>query len=456
MNTNRREFWKTIPVNFRVFCGSILFCVATVDVLADPFGTNLTLQAALDYGTENNPRLKAAFSQWKGAEENIAVQKGLPDPTLSYGYYFESVETRTGPQNQRFGLNQKIPGFGKLSMKKAIATDLAAASGARYQREKLNLGFTITQTYAELHYLKRSTEITEDRIRLIQDLEQVARTRYKAGAPMASILQAQVELGRLEDRLSSLHDLRIPQTARLNAALNRPAAAPLPWPADLPYHTIDADADALHMDVRRTSPELAELGHQIKQGNHQIQLAKRERLPDFAIGVQYIDTGDAANPVTDSGNDPIIGTVGITLPIWFGKNRARIESAAYQKAAAQLTLENRAQTLDADIRQALFQLRDADRKLNLYKESLIPKAQQSLEVSRKGYESGQLEFINLIDAERMLLEFELSYERARADHLIHRAELGKLTGIDFLSENISPHDWKRRAPNLHRDTEQLN
>jgi len=395
-------------------CGSIL-----LSAQADPFSTNLTLRTALEYGATNNPQIQAAFNQWKGVEQNIAVQKGLPDPTLSYGYYFEPVETKTGPQNQRFGLNQNIPGFGKLAMKKAIATDLAAASGARYQREKLGLGLAIAHAYAELHYLKRSIEITRDRIQLIQTLEEVARTRYKAGASMAAILQAQVELGRLEDRLNSLTDLRAPQTARLNAALNRPANAQLPWPADLPYQAVDGTFDPL------ANPELAELGHRINQGEHQVQLAKRQRLPDFALGVQYIDTGD--------GEDPIIGTVGITLPIWFGKNRARIESAAYLKTAAQLTLENRTQTLEADIRQALFELRDADRKINLYRDSLIPKALQSLEVNRKGYEAGQMEFINLIDAERMLLEFQLSHERARADHLIARAKLSKLTGTNFLN-----------------------
>ncbi|RKX46416.1 MAG: TolC family protein, partial [Verrucomicrobia bacterium] len=223
------------------------------------------------------------------------------------------------------------------------------------------------------------------------------------------------------------------QTARLNAALNRPAAATLPWPADLPYQAIETDAAALQTQARGASPELVELGYQIDRGDHQIKLAQRERFPDFAIGVQYIDTGDSATPIADSGNDPIIGTIGITLPIWFGKNRAKIESAAYRKIAAQLTLENRTQTLDADIRQALFQLNDADRKINLYKESLIPKAEQSLEVNRKGYETGGMEFINLIDAERMLLEFQLAHERARADHLIARAQLAQLTGIDFLN-----------------------
>jgi outer membrane protein TolC len=58
---------------------------------------------------------------------------------------------------------------------------------------------------------------------------------------------------------------------------------------------------------------------------------------------------------------------------------------------------------------------------------------QSLEVNRKAFEAGQMEFINLIDAQRMLLEFELAHERALADHLIARAKLSQLTGVDFLT-----------------------
>lgn len=409
---------------------SVLFLPA---VFADPFGTHLTLQAALDYGRENNPQLQAAWNHWQGATEQIAVQKGWPDPLFSYGYYFESVETRVGPQNQHFGIAQKFPGPGKRSLKKSIATDHAAGAEQRYKREKLHLDSVITRAYTELYYLKRSINITQDRITLIQDLEQVARTRYKAGSPFAPILQAQVELGRLEDRLNSLTDLQHPQKARLNAALNRAAAAPLPWPTRLPYRPVKTDAEALRQNLARTSPELAELAHKIEQGQHQLQLAKRERLPDLTLGVQYIETGKAAGSPAGNGKDPIIGTIGINLPLWFGKNRARIASAAHQKTAAQLLRENRAQTLEADIQQTLFNLRDADRKINLYKQSLIPKARQSREVNRKGYEVGHMEFINLIDAERMMLEFELAHERARADHLIARAELSQLTGIDFLN-----------------------
>ena len=410
--------------------------------LANTIQTNLTLEVALQYGAENNPKLQASFNQWKGFEENITVQKSLPDPTFTYGYYFESVETKVGPQNHQFRLAQTFPGFGKLSSRKAIASALAATYGAHYNQEKLNLDFSITQAYAELYYLKRSIDITLDQISLIQDLEKVARTRYKTGSSMAPILQAQVELGRLEDRLSSLNDLREPLVAQLNAALNRSTDASLPWPSNLPYRTIDLDEEILSNELSRTSPELSALSHNVEQGSHRVKLAQRERLPDFTIGVQYIQTDDSDTPVSNNGKDPVIGTVGITLPLWVGKNRARIASADHQRIAAQLTLESRKQTLDADIQQTLYKLRDADRKINLYKESLIPKTEQSLEVNRKGYEAGHIEFINLIDAERTLLEFALSHERALADHLIARSKLSQLTGQDFLSE-ITKHEGSK-------------
>lgn len=420
----------------RTVCLSVFIHVAA----ADPFASNLTLRAALDYGAENNTRLQAVYHQWRGMEENIAVQKGLPDPKLTYGYYFESVETRVGPQNQAFGLSQSFPGFGKTSARKAVATAQAAVTGQRYSQARYALNRTIATSYAELHYLKRSTEITRDRIRLFQDLEQIALARYKAGELQGPVLQAQVELGRLEEQLASLNDLAQPQKARLNAALSRSAQESLAWPESIPYRAVNTDADTLRSELARTSPELAELGMLAEQARHQLRLAQRERLPDFTLGLQYIETGEASVPVTDSGKDPVIGTVGITLPLWFGKNHARIESAAYLKSAALLTLEDREQTLDADIRQTLFELRDADRKILLYKESLIPKAVQSLEVNRTAFESGNLEFINLIDAERILLEFQLAHERALADHLIARAKLSELTGIDFLSETINHED----------------
>lgn len=400
---------------------------------ADEISTNLTLQVALRYGSENNTALLAAQFRWQSARENITLQKALPDPTLSYGYYFESVETRVGPQNHRVALSQQLPSFGKRSLKKSIATESAAALGEQVEQARLDLQTRIAKAYAELYVLKRSIDITQERIRLIEDLEHVTRSRYTTGDSIAATLQAQVELGRLEDRLSSLQDQRRPRTAQLNALLNRPEKQSLPWPSNMPYQPLTQTINSL-----TTNPELTELTHRIQQEHQQVQLAKRERYPDFTLGLQYIQTDDAARPTSDNGKDPIIGTVGITLPIWTGKNRARIQAAAHRKTAVEYQRSHRELTLGAELQNVLFSLRNADRKMNLYKQSLIPKAHQSLAVNRKAYEAGDAEFINLIDGERLLLEFELSYERALADHLIARAELSEISGINLLTG--APHE----------------
>jgi outer membrane protein TolC len=186
-------------------------------------------------------------------------------------------------------------------------------------------------------------------------------------------------------------------------------------------------------NLRETSPELARLNHAIEREEQLQKLAQKERIPDVTLGLQYIETGDASMPVSDSGKDPLIGTISINLPLWIGKNNARARETGYRKLAAELSFESRAKMISADIKRTLFNLRDAERKIELYQNGLIPKAEQALAVTRQAYESGQLEFINLIDAERQLLEFELNLARARADHLQQRAELARQTGIDFLT-----------------------
>ena len=77
---------------------------------------------------------------------------------------------------------------------------------------------------------------------------------------------------------------------------------------------------------------------------------------------------------------------------------------------------------------AFFRFRDAERKIDLYRKTLLPKAGQSLEVTRQAFESGQVNFLDLVDAQRVLLEFRLSLERSLADRAQSLAELERLSG----------------------------
>jgi outer membrane protein TolC len=75
---------------------------------------------------------------------------------------------------------------------------------------------------------------------------------------------------------------------------------------------------------------------------------------------------------------------------------------------------------------ALYRYRDAERKINLYGDTLIPQINQSLNVAQQSYEAGETDFLDLIDAQRQLLTFQLEYERAQVDREQRLAEIEKL------------------------------
>ena len=83
---------------------------------------------------------------------------------------------------------------------------------------------------------------------------------------------------------------------------------------------------------------------------------------------------------------------------------------------------------------ALYHFKDAERKSDLYGDTLVPQAEQSVKVARQGFESGKTSFIALIDAERQLLDFQLAHQRAQADRGIRLAEIEVLIGRDEPTE----------------------
>lgn len=96
--------------------------------------------------------------------------------------------------------------------------------------------------------------------------------------------------------------------------------------------------------------------------------------------------------------------------------------------AARLRRDELANSLSARAAATLFRLRDATRKIALYGETLAPRAVASVAATETAYRSGNASFLDLVDAERLLLEFQLERERALADHGREWAELERLVG----------------------------
>ncbi|MGC9195221.1 MAG: TolC family protein [Syntrophobacteraceae bacterium] len=381
-----------------------------------------TLNDYLVYAALNNPGLKASYLQWMAALEKIPQVTTLPDPQLGYMYYIQ--QGVMAPQRQGLAVTETFPWFGKLKLKGNAAADAARAQKARYDAAQLKLFFEVKDAYYEYYYLAQAISVTKENLGYVKYLESVARAGYASGTiSYADVVQAQVELGKLEDRLKTLSEEADPVAAKLNAALNRPADAPLFRPRKIKEEKVSFTTDQLLKWLKQSNPDLRAIDFQASGAKWNINLAKKDYYPDVTLGIQGFDTGRRFVP-----NDPVMATASINVPIWWGKYRAEVREARANYESFLRQRSDRANTLMADVKFAVYKFKDADRKIALYRDSLVPEAKQALEVSLEAYQAGKASYANVVDAIRNLLEFELSYERALTDREQSLAKLEMLVG----------------------------
>ncbi|HIG57185.1 MAG TPA: TolC family protein [Candidatus Handelsmanbacteria bacterium] len=404
---------------------------ASTDVALDP---QAGLAAYVRYAQLNNPGLKAAFARWRAALERVAPARTLADPRLTYGYFVRQVQTRVGPQQARFALAQTLPWVGKLDLKGCIALQKAEVDRQRYELARRVLVLRVKKAYYDYYYLQRSIAITEDNVQLLAYLEEVGHAHYRGGTGAhEAVLKAQVELGRLQDRLRGLRARRRPVTAKLNAALGRRVVAELAVPDSLPPVALASHETDWVARLKATHPALEMARARARQTALAVELAGKNGYPDLTLGIDYVQTGVAPG-VADSGKDPLVAMVTINLPIWRTRYRAERRAAAASHRSALFASRDEEDRLVVELELVRYNWREAQSRTVLYRDSLLPKAEQALHVAQRAFAAGRSDFLAVIDAQRALLEFQLSHERARTDEGLYAAEIEHLVGSVLVGE----------------------
>jgi len=393
-----------------------------------------SLDELLFHAQQANPDLRAAFERWHAALERVPQAGTLPEPRLTLATYLAEVETRVGPMQGRIGLSQPIPWFGERDLRANAAFAAAEVAREHVEAARVEVVATVLDAWWEAHWLERAISIGEAHLELLVSWEGVARSRLESGVGShADVIRAQVELGDLENRLLSLQDLRRPVRARLNAALDRPLGAPLPQPAGALPPSLELDGQRLVAELGLTSPGLRALDHRIEAARHGVELAKKAFYPDFAIGVDYTFIGEAEGPgVAGSGDDAFALTLGLELPIWRSSYAAGYREAEALEKAARLEHAGAANRLGLKLETALYRYRDGERRVGLLRDTLIPKGEEAVASLDSAYRAGDQGFLDLVDAQRVLLEFQLQAARAEADHAQALAEIERITGLALI------------------------
>lgn len=375
-----------------------------------------------------NSSLKSAYSSYIAATNRISQLTALPDPKLSYGYFINSVETRVGPQEHKIGISQSFPWFGTLSLRGDVADAEARAELNRFLSLKNKTVYKVTKSYVELAYIDSAIGVTKDTIQLVQSWENVLQERFRTSSGShADLVRVQVELGKLEDKLAELNDIKIPMQIQLNSLLNQEELIATKIDEHFLSKAIPSkNKDISIRDVLQGNPELQMIASVIEAKKKGVKLAEKKFYPDFTLGVDYVVTGD--RDVAGGGDDAVMSVVSINLPIFWDKNKAGLNEAKAKQRSFEELKRDKEFSLRSELSKAKFELRDAKRKISLYKDTLIPKTQESIEASYTAYEAGDTSFLDVIDSEERLLEFQLTLKRAQANSITALSKLRMLAG----------------------------
>jgi cobalt-zinc-cadmium efflux system outer membrane protein len=427
-------------MNLSRFPGACLILFLCASLLGQEAGSlDGSLESYLRQAQSGHPGLQAAFLQYEAAKQKIPQAAALPDPMFQVTHFVESVQTRTGPQENIFMVSQKFPWAGTRSGKESAAASEARAVWYAYQSRQLQVVREVALGYYELAHAGEAVRLTRESIRLLKDLEPVVEQKVTVGAPLNALLRLKVETGKVEDRLQTLVQGQHVQEVKLRELLGIQEGKPLPLPAWEDPGVYSPDAEALAKGLQENNPELLMLRQDIQSAGIRRELARLAGYPDITLGVNYVELGrmEGTTAMAIPQKDPWAVTLSINIPIWKEKVLAAQNETRSMEEVAGKKYDGRRLSLGTEMAVALAFLEDANRRAKLYGDELLGLAKQAVENTRASYENGKSAVLDLIDSERSLLDIQILHRRAATDAWKQRVILQSLANLPPISKSPS-------------------
>jgi outer membrane protein TolC len=178
-------------------------------------------------------------------------------------------------------------------------------------------------------------------------------------------------------------------------------------------------------------PEMRKVRHFIEKNEESLKLAKKNYFPDFKLMVDYIDIGAGTTTNPEDGRNSWMASVGINIPIWRKKLHAAEAEAAVSLKASKDRYKDVENVTLSQVNEFFFEVKTAQEQIELYRYSLLPQAEQTFKASEIGYLTGKVDFLDLLDSERMVLLIKIGYFKTIADFGKSLAQLERAVGKDL-------------------------
>ncbi|TFV97424.1 TolC family protein [Algoriphagus kandeliae] len=413
------------------------------------FSPGQSLDDYLVLAGENNPELKAFYQEFLAALEKAPQVGTLPDPELNAGIFFSPMERFMGNQLADIRLMQMFPWFGTLGTRKEAANLQAEARYQLFLDAKNKLFYEVKSTWFELYRIHKEIEINRENLEYLKEYERLALVKYSSssnqsslsdmsisntgsGTQMSDILRIRMQQLELNNSILTLEDELIPLQIKFNQLLNRDIHEEISSLDTLEPTELLTDKMVLLDSIQASNPILANFDAQYAALEQEERMARLEGRPMLGAGIDYMPF----QPRTEGnmmigGRDMIMPMVSISLPIYRKKTDSKIKETELLRQATLLRKEKEQNMLAMEWANAIRDLENANRKIQLYQEQKEI-AKQTLKLLTTSFTANGNGLEDVLAVQQQLLDFQLKEINAI---VIQHQSLAKLESL--LSNDIS-------------------
>lgn len=401
---------------------------ATAPVLPELAGPH-RVEEYIQFALTQNPDIQAARKRMEALAHQVPVAGSLDDPMLNVTAQPQQVQTAAGQQEAIVAASQKVPWLGKLGTRAGVAESQVNVARAQLAAVELATIAKVKRAYYELYFIQQTIAVTEAEQKLLVDIRAIADSLYKTKQTnQQDVLRADVEVANIESELIRLRQQLASGQARLARLLHISPQTGVLAVENLPAEQAPRDLDALQRLAIAARPELHAQLAAIERDRRAVELARLQYKPDVTVGFSWIDVSRAGISPVANGQDALLLTAGMNLPVYRRRLDASLRSAeALAVSSARQYDALRDGTLE-EVTDLFAQARSQQDLLTLFREDILPKARQTLAVSSRAYRVGEVDFLQLIDNWQELLRYEVSYRRLEASLRQTLAELERVVG----------------------------
>jgi cobalt-zinc-cadmium efflux system outer membrane protein len=398
---------------------------------ARPVRSNsLSLSEVTAAALANNPAIKEALRRWNAAKARIPQAAAWDDPRLggeSRVRRFVEVPPNAF-MDQTVGIEQMIPVTGKNLARARTTAAEALSAYQEVRRQQLDVIVAARAAFFRLANAHAQLEINQKNIVSLRQIADISRRKYEAGTETAAnVLVAETDSSKVLETRSDLERQLSDEQAQLNTLMNRDAFAPLGEPEAASIKAPELSPAALRPLVLTQRPEVRMAEAKIDAEKSKLQLARREWIPDPALSIKAQRYNDAAEGVSE-----LDAGVSFSVP-WFNfrKYAAGVREAGENVGAAEQALDRSQKEALRLLRSQLQKIETFHHHVELFRDKIVPQAQQAFEANRLSYESGKASFLDWITAQRNLRDVESTARQHLTDYQIAVAELEAIVGAQF-------------------------